>query len=466
MIRSHVEFAGYGRLLMWAVLVLGCSAPHAAGRVEVSSSGHYFTFDGQTRIILADSGTQAVMQNLAVDYRGWVDTLDAEGHKSAHIWSFVPPRQQLDGSELEDRWGYVYPGITPWARRTSGALAHDGGRMWDLLTFDEGTDPDVDYWPRLRDLCSRLDSRDMMLGITVFFGWPKDDGDLLYHPFHELNGGPATNRQDITFVDTPGTEIHSQSWDDAWPARKRTQWLWEKFALKLIETAESCGNVWFDFRDEWTYDNDTNAESHFRDFFMSRDQIWADRSSTASFRVSNPAVDGFGSSPSMKTEGGPYDAEGVLSEVWVRSMSGIHYLLHNDSRTPGIMAWDPTAATISGTDPQADLGRQYVGHASAFFNDMLVELDAMSPNDTITTTGEGLAAVNEYVIYLPSGGSTTLGLSGQEAFEATWFNPRTADLTSAGSLTGSSTPQSPPGAPWVLHLRKLTGPAPPLLGVE
>ena len=398
-----------------AIAVLAAGVAIAGGNgtppveVGISPSGHYFSYRGKTKMILCDSGTQCVMQNLNLDPRRWIKQLAAEGHPSAHIWAFVPPRQKLDGSKVERRWGYVYPGVTPWRRKTSGPAAYDGGRQWDLFSFDEGADPNKNYWPRLRDICAQLKQKGMMLGITVFFGWPKDvPGDLNYHPFYRLNGGPARSRQDITSLDAPGTEVHAQDWNDDWPVRKKTQWLWEKFCLKLIDETRASGNVWFDFRDEWSYDNRTNAESHFRRFFMSRGQVWADRSPSASFRVANPSVPRFGSTPAMKTEGGPYDADGVRVEAWTRAMSGIHYLLHNDRRSPGIMAWDRRTASLKGTDPRRDPGRTHVGHAARFFNAAVKNLDALRPNDGLVNNSARCLANpgREYAVYVPSGKSS------------------------------------------------------------
>lgn len=424
-----------------------------AADVAISPSGHYFSVAGATVMMLGDSGTQCVMQNTNIDFEAWADTLAAEGHGTAHIWAFVPPRQRLDGSEVEDRYGYLYPGITPWVRQPSGPLAHDGGYPWDLHTFDEGSDPNAQYWPRLRALCERLRGHGLPLGITVFFGWPKDvPADLEYHPFYHLNGGPAQSLQDITHLDTPGTEVHSEPWDDGWPVRKRTQWLWEQFALRLIEEADHCGNVWFDFRDEWSYENDTNFEDHFREFFRSRGQIWADRTDQADFRVANPQVPPFGATPAMKTEGEPYDHDGVRQEVWTRATTGIHYLLHNDGRSPGIMAFDPNV----GTDPADDDGRQYVGLAARFFNQSVHELDAMVPSDGLVSTGHCLAAPGqEYVVYLVGGGTVDVDLgSVTGALAVTWLDPRTGNTTDGGSVVGGTTASltAPDANDWVLHL--------------
>jgi hypothetical protein len=400
------------------------------------------------------------MQNTNLDFAAWVDGTGAEGHPGVHIWGFIPPRQKLDGSVVESRWGYVYPGITPWPRRTSGDNAADGGKQWDLKSFDEGTDPNGQYWPRLRALCGQLKDQGRVLGITVFFGWPKDTADFAYHPFASGNGGPALSRGDITHIEQPGTEIHTQTYDTGWPIRRKTQWIWERYALKLIETAESCGNIWFDFRDEWSYDLDTNMETHFRNFFMSRDQVWADRSSSASFRVNNGLTDAtFGATPAMKTEGDPYDHNGVRVEVWTRGMGGLHYLLHNDSREPGIMAWDPKTAEKKGLDPETDLGRKYVGYAGRFFNTHVHSLDSMLPNDNLCSGNSHCTATVglEYAVYVPAGqASVDVNLTPVVGdVEVRFYDPRAGTFGAASAATGGATRTftTPAAAKdWVLHL--------------
>ncbi len=429
-------------------------------RVRVSPSGHYFTYTGRTRLLLCDSGTQCVMQNLNVDYRAWVKQCAADGHPGVHIWAFVPPRQKLDGAHLERRWGYRYRGATPWRRKAAGPKAYDGGYQWDLTAFDEGHDPDKHYWPRLRDLCLQLKKRDMVLGITVFFGWPKDiPGDLHYHPFFHLNGGPARTRQDITHIAKPGTEIHAREWSDDWPTRMKTQWLWERFCLKLIEQTRPFGNVWFDFRDEWSYDNSTNLEGHFRGFFLKRGQLWADRSRQASFRVSNPGVPAWAATPAMKTEGGPYDHEGVRREVWRRATGGVHYMLHNDNRSPGIMAWDPKTAKLKRLDPYKDPGRKYVGIAARLFNRHVARLDKMAPaNGLVDGKATCLAAPgDEYVIYLPSGRKVTVDLSSARApLSARWYDPRTGRFGDPVAVEGGARRSfvAPSKRDWVLHVAR------------
>lgn len=66
----------------------------------------------------------------------------------------------------------------------------------------------------------------------------------------------------------------------------------------------------------------------------------------------------------------------------------------------------------------------------------------MVPSNQLLTSGTGYVlskAGHFYVCYLPSGGSIDLDLSSNtNVFEATWFNPRTADSTEIGPVTGGA----------------------------
>ena len=161
----------------------------------------------------------------------------------------------------------------------------------------------------------------------------------------------------------------------------------------------------------------------------------------------------------MKTEGGPYDHNGVRVEVWTRAMGGIHYLLHNDARSPGIMAWDPN----TGRDPDDDLGRKYVGYASRFFNRHLNNLDAMVPNNGLMNNGAKCLANprNEYVVYLPNGSSVTVDLSDASGIlNVGWYNPRDGKYYDERTVTGggSETFTPPFSGDAVLHISTDTFP--------
>lgn len=468
------------------VLVSLCGG-EAAAEVRASASGHYVWYAGKTLLLVGDSGTQCVLQDLNLDYRHWLDDCADCGLKAVHVWSVLAPRQKRDGSVVEARYGYVYPGVTPWRRRESGPPAMDGWAKWDLTRFDEGADPDRHYWPRLRDLCRRAKERGMIVGITVFFGWPKHDTtrrpDWSYHPFNVLNGGflvdPRADARGITAVQTilsPGTEVFRQPWSDAWPPAKKTQWVWERFAAKLIAETNPFGNVFFVFMDEHSY-SEGNCGDHFRRFFRSRGAAWCDwegRRKQVTFvyspTVTTPdkhalAVRGFRRQPHrpfLHLEGGPYQGRGMRTALWTCLTGGGHYFFHDDAgqETPqtGIMGYDPHV--VGGNTGM--IRRKWLGYASRFFNEQVRFLDALTPHDELVVAGQATClaapAKGEFAVYLPHGGKTILRLPPRR-FRARWYDPRTGTFTAFVDLAGG--PQSgvtPPTVDdWVLHLQALPG---------
>jgi hypothetical protein len=461
------------------------SSPQRAGDVSVSPSGHYVTYKGKALMVIADSATQCVMQNTNIDYRQWIDDCAARGIRGVHLWSFKAPKQKQNGSLVEDRFGYVYPGISPWPRKTTGPDATDQLKQWNLQAFDEGPDGDRShYWPRLRDLCRYAKSKDMLVGVTVFFGWPKHNSaerpDWAYHPLNVVNGGPVRDRHrmvtQVQLIETPGTEVWMEAWSDAWPARKKTQWIWERFCKKLIEDLAPFGNVFFVFMDEHSY-SEGNGGDHFLRFFASRGQLWMDWdkrrpavafvcSDTAEREDRNAAARlSFRATPTRPyflLEGGPYQGDRVRTSLWTFSMGGGHYTFHADEgqetvRT-GIMGYDPH---VPGGGTGMDK-RDWLGHASRFFNQHVIGLDGLAPHNELVAGGPCCLANpgREYVIYAPigSGPSFTLNLAAAagKILNCRFYDPRRGRFDAVFNRPGGSTesfakPQ-PESSDWVLHV--------------
>ncbi len=444
----------------------------------VSPSGHYVTYKGQILLLAGDSGTQCTTQNLNLDYRAWIDDCHARGIRAIHVWSFMGARQKQDGSVIENRWGYVYPCVTPWARHASGPLANDQLYRWNLQAFDEGPEGDTTrYWPRMRDLCGYARSKDMIVGYTVFTGWIKGNHDAWeYHPFNVANGGHLTsNLPEGVTISSPGVEVWQESWSENWPTAKKTQWVWEQLALKAIQELGSLGNVFFVFFDEHSYD-EGNMGDHFRDFFRSRGQVWMDweprragldwvMSSTFGGDNKNAgAVAGFNGSPGRPyffLEGEPYQGDGVRTAIWTFSMGGGNYFFHGDAgqetdRT-GIMGYDPNV-------PAGDKGmykRDWLGHASRFFNEHVVELDTMSPhNELVIANAYCLAEPGrEYAVYSPAGAPEAIqvNIAGEGTrFRWRFYDPRTGSSGTDSFTYGGRTEYfpRPDGRDWVLYLAR------------
>lgn len=487
------SFSGAAMFLLLSVMCAVVSAETRAGKrvsaeeqvndgLGVSPSGHYFTYHGKPVMLVGDSGTQCVLQNLNVDYREWIGDVASRGNNAVHVWALLAPRQRQDGSVVEQRYGYVYPGATPWRRRKSGPPAADQLGQWDLTQFDEGTDPKSHYWPRLRDLVAYAREREICVGITLFFGWPKwntaQRPDWSYHPFNVENGGHLTNNAAVQIIESPGREVLTEEWSDSWAAAKKTQWIWETYCERMIRELRECRNVFFVFMDEHSY-SEGNCGDHFLDFFKRRGQLYADwdarrqkadavyvdtRTSTDRNR---DMVRGFRKKPVrpvLLLEGPPYELGdlGLRQSMWTFAIGGGHFFFHDDERqgTPqtGIMGYDSNVR--GGVKPLRTY--DWLGILAKFFNGKVIDLDKMIPRNDLLVGGKDtycLANVGfEYVVYLRSGGTVRLKLdeaTGKD-LRVEWLDPDSGDYTVGGVMTGGGratlTPPSSPERDWVVHV--------------
>lgn len=466
-------------LISFAPAPSGCT-PVATDNIGSTSSGHYVTYQGKDLLLIGDSGTQVVTQNLNIDYRSWIDDCASRGIRAIHVWSFMAPRQKQDGSVVEERYGYVYPGVTPWPRKTDGPPAADQLPQWDLTLFDDGPDEEhTKYWPRMRDLCRYAQGKRLIVGYTVFTGWIKGNHDAWeYHPFNVANGGHLEkNLPDAVAIESPGVEIWDQPWSDAWSKPKKTQWVWERLAKKVVDELGPFGNVFFVFYDEHSY-TEGNMGDHFRDFFHKRNQIWVDwekRRSSVDWVMSETFADrdknsdalrGFNGSPPRPyffLEGDPYQGEAVRQAIWTQAIGGGHYFFHNDAgqETPrtGVMGYDPN---IPGGD-KATYKRDWLGHASRFFNEEISELDAMAPRNDLTSDGAYCLAApgREYALYcLPGSASAPLDLTKATGeFSTRFFDPRSGAFHVPFTIQagGVRSLEKPDERDWVVHVSRREG---------
>ncbi len=451
------------------------------GGLSVSADGHYFSYRGRELLLVGDSGTQCVMQDLNIDYRAWIDDLGERGINAVHIWAFTPPRQKSDGSVVEKRYGYVYPGATPWKRRPAGSRAADQLPQWDLTAFDEGADPNKHYWPRLRDLAGYARKKGMCLGVTLFFGWPKHEKDWRFHPFNKANGGHLEDRHGTVVIETPGTEVLGRAWSDGWPEARKTQWIWERYADKMAADLLPLGNVFFVYKDERSYEEGSwhdNMADHMVAFLRRRGAAvvidWeAQRDVVDAVMVAREgadknarAVEAFNKHPARPVvllESTPYTLgdPAVRCSMWTFAAGGGHFFFHDDERqgtpTTGIMGYDPHVE--GGAKPLQTY--EWLGHLGRFFNRHVSRLKGMTPRNDLVKEGKAYCLARpgeEYACYLPEGGRLLLDLSFPAGAPlARWYDPRkgvfletAANAVATGGLTQYTAPDS---KDWALLLQ-------------
>jgi len=481
----RLNLRGYPTVFRWLGFVLIFS-PLFSGMAETSlgtsPSGHYVTYHGTPLLLVGDSGTHCVLQNTNLNYKAWLDDCVKAGLNAVHVWSFVAPRQRLDGSLVEARYGYVFPGVTPWARRDSGPRAADGGFCWDLHRWDEGDSPEQ-YWPRLRGLCRGAQQRGLILDITVFWGWPKHASDWKFHPFNVINGGiiediPSPHVSRVQRIAEPGVEVFQETWSEDWPVEKKNQWLWERFCDKLIKETAPFDNIFFIFMDEHSYD-EGNGGDHFRAFFQRRGCRWTDwdrRRASVDYvfeDIPHDPVYGRNSGvvkfferspvrPLLILEGGPYQGDAVRITLWSALTGGASYFFHNDEGLEtvhtGIMQYDPNVPRAPSTTPRME----WMGIAARFFCDHVRDLDRWRPMNELVEPSSVFCFAdpgNAFVLYLMPGKDETIQLDLRvydNTFVARYFDPRQGEWLSETALEGGavSTFERPSAEDWVLFVQR------------
>lgn len=214
------------------------------------------------------------------------------------------------------------------------------------------------------------------------------------------------------------------------------------------------------------------------DFFKRRGQIWMDWSSRRSGVAwvmsgtlhstdkNSNALSGFSvypPRPYFNLEGAPYMGDEVRTAIWTFSMGGGSFIFHADERQEtvrtGIMGYDPHV-------PDGDKGmykRDWLGHASTFFNQHVDDLDSLVPANGLSSSSPGTYCLAdngaEYVVYSKIGSSAGFSLNLSAAAGKTlncrFYNPRTGVFNATFQRPGGNSAESfakPDSDDWVLHI--------------
>jgi len=105
---------------------------------------------------------------------------------------------------------------------------------------------------------------------------------------------------------------------------------------------------------------------------------------------------------------------------------------------------------------------QQTGHVVTFFRDILqqansIDLQSLAPDNNAIASG-GAWVLSEpgenYIVYLRDGGTATVDLAGNQAYDVLWFNPRNGDTTDGGTVQsdGNLTPPTEVSSDWAVLL--------------
>jgi hypothetical protein len=424
-------------------------------------------------VLIGDNGTQSILQNDRVDYRAWIDNLRKNEIKVGMVWGFMAIRQKVDGSLIDERYGYVVPDICPWARTGSG-VAFDGRPKYELREWNE------DYWTRLKELLGYAQQKGIYILITIFDGWAKD-GD--WHPFNSKNGGPVPESEVVVLPDgrraltgffeyydlsDPRKGVHGP-YDESWCWQKKNQFFQEQFVIRLLEETCDFDNVLYEIMNEgdwvslyyfykyWISFIDYRCRAPLilntvlRGKFTTHPSLFQDQRidfislhSSYDYNAINALmVKEFFKNPNkpiIHTEPFPAFRNGETPSVddvrrlmWSVLLARGHFFVQDDT----VFGFDPKARANNWLSV-GEVLRKQIGYANRFFNNGEVEFEQMSPNNDLVNRGFALVDPgSEYVIYLPKGGIVEVDLgSTKETFNVKWFNPRMGTFTKDIPVTG------------------------------
>ncbi len=362
-------------------------------------------------------------------------------------------------------------------RRTGPGTALDGKPRFDLAQFDE------EYFQRLQHRVERLGEHGIYVAVMLFEGWGLQfsPGAWESHPFHPANNvnGIAGDRN----LDGSGTEVHTL----AVPEITRLQ---ESYVRKVVDTLNRFDNVLYEICNEadltsteWQY----HMIRYLRDYQLgkprqhpigmtvqyrggSNSTLWdsaadwispnADPPTSRPDRLWDIVEDWLWEPDDYRDDPPPADGRKVVvadtdhlwgiggsqSWVWKCFTRGLNTLFM-DPYDGRVLAnafdprWEPIRRSLAQTRRWAER----------------LDLASAVPEPSLASSRYCLAAAGqEYLVYLPLGGSVRVNLKREAGnFGVEWFDPNHDQSLATGSVRGGEQRdfQSPFTADSVLYLR-------------
>lgn len=445
--------------------------PAARGPLRVHPDNPRYLSDGGGRAVyLTGSHTWNSLVDLgrsdppeAFDFTAYLDFLDRHGHNFIRLWTWDSATWDTrSNGKLGKDYVHVAAPL-PW-KRTGPGVALDGRPRFDLQQFDPA------YFARLRQRVSEAGQRGLYVSVMLFEGWGLMHGNRgraapagwawRAHPFHlenNVNGVDAG-----TGGDGLSGAVHSLQH----PAVTTIQ---AAYLRHVVDTVNDLDNVlyevinegggkewdWWVARTVQDYER-TKPKQHLVGITGHGAERLDSMLASPAAWISPGRRDGFGEDPpawsgqkvSLLDTDHIWGVGGNVAWVWRSFLRG-----HN----PIFM--DPYDGSVLGTagDPRWEPIRQAMGHTLRLAR--RINLVAMTPQDSLATTGYCLAAAgSEYLVYLPGGGTVTVDLAHASGrFAVAWVDGASGRSETGEAVEGGAPREflAPFAAHAVLHLRRL-----------
>lgn len=469
-------------LALWGAIALsGLIAPTtllaqalpqpARGPLRVHPTNpRYFTDGSGKAIYLTGSHTWPSLQDMGAtnppqpfDFDAYLDFLAKHGHNFIRLWRFEITEEKWNGAEPPRS----FIGQHPW-KRTGPGKAHDGLPKFDFQQWDD------EHFHRLRARVEAARKRGIYVSIMLFEGWclRKQPSLWVGHPMNVANNISAINGDPNG--DGRGLEVQMLK------VAAITE-LQKAYIRHVIDTVNDFDNVLYEISNEslylpdgvkWQvqmiqYINEYQSQKpkqhpvgmtnligyNVKDKTAANDALEASPAAWVSpgatiygpgdpFSFDPPATTGkkvviLDSDHTWNNACMTRTSKQRADQAWVwkcflRGYNPIYMDPLDLARPDGVLEY------AKGNAYAVVLARPAMGHTRAYAERM--DLAAMTPQNDLASSQYCLANPGqEYLVYLPKGGTVNVDLTAASAKLAVeWFNPRSGDKQGGEKVAGGA----------------------------
>lgn len=442
-------------VIVGTVIIGGVAVPaQAGGDLKVSENGHYFVYDDKP-IFLLGMGNWILVNQTDFDYAAqntWYQSYGINYNRITLISTWYTDRSKQ---------------VFPWARSaTSGA--NDGGNKFDLNTFDDA------YWTRLKGYLQDCKDKGIVVCIQYFDECSVEAGSDP-HRWDQNPFNPQNNINGISNLNTSDASYSSSTqWSQSFYNTSNTTLMGfqDAFVEKLLDETSGYGNVIYEMANEYGGEGSTQFSGHFAwpqhliDLFSAYETAHPGLKllhtnmpfGTSYDQAEYFAAAGINCIDAYRQFPSYNDVQGV------NNFLGAHYAegkpifagkIGNDLAVGGNLddnrkrLWTLLVSGGAGSGLKGADGPDWTNDTTMeemlfnigyFIETTSVKFWNMTPDDALVTSGAAycLADVgDEYLAYLPAGGSINLDLSGAAGMlDVEWYDPKTGLFYDGGTVIG------------------------------
>jgi hypothetical protein len=434
----------------------------ATGPLRVSTvNPRYFTDGSGKAIFLTGSHTWDNRQDLGAhtfDHTRYMTMLQQYNHNLVRFWVWEQPKGITTWPDPAEPLATLLPEIFA---RTGPGTAADGGLKFNLDQYNQA------HFDRLRQRVLDAGNRGIYMSVMLFDGWSVEQksggaNPWTYHPFNATNNVNGINGDPNS--DQSGAEIHTLQ-IAAVNAKQKA------YVRKVIDTINDLDNVLYEISNEssdasvaWQYDMINYIKSYQatkpKQHPVGMTVIWPNGSNTDIFNSPADWVSPNGGTNDVYKNNPPAATGNKVIVSDTDHLWGIggdrEWAWKSFTRGLNVIYMDPWDGQFIPVSANIDL-RVNMGYILTYAKK--INLVAMTPRGDLVSTGYALAnpvAGGQYLVYLPTGGTVTVNLTGTPGtLNVEWFNPATGATTSGGTVGGGASRQlTPPfGGDAVLYIR-------------